>query len=303
MKSLRYRCQQSKESLLAGQPFRFIDNGGSILGVAHVDFVGCGRERHFRQNGRTVYSTTLDDRLGVHILLDRLPAMGIVCDVLLTDDEEIGRSTASQFIPPKEYNWIVEFDRRGSGAVVYDYDEMVGPAKKYFGKVHSGSFSDICFLDHLGVAGLNIGTGYYQEHTRHSWASLNVVRDQLNKFKVMYDEMKDTRVDHEPRPAKLDYSWTSSPSTLKDWTCPPDSYGDDSDMTYVWSYTDKDWIRVRLTDIETDDLGFSFWWDVRRGDWHDVELSRDSERDSAWDHYLMQERQEIEELERERTRS
>ena len=78
-----------------------IDRGESVLGVAHLDHVQ--QAKHFRVEPReedlVVYNPRLDNRLGVYLLLDLLPELGLGFDVLLTMDEEIGESTASKFAP------------------------------------------------------------------------------------------------------------------------------------------------------------------------------------------------------------
>lgn len=201
-RTLKYRCLQDRSDLLKGKRYRYINRGGNVLGVAHCDFVGCNREKRFHQYGRFAHSTTLDDRLGVYIILDVLPQMGIVTDVLLTDDEEVGRSTARLFAKhrkddAKQYNWIFSFDRHGAGAVTYDFDSMEGFAEHYFGKLHWGTFSDISCLDGLGCAGINVGTGYFNEHTVRSFADLQSTQKQVNRFATMFHEMEGIHIPHE----------------------------------------------------------------------------------------------------------
>lgn len=192
MLTLKQRCQQPTADLLHGEPFRFIDNGSNVLAVAHCDSVDCGLRR-FKQRGEIVYNTSLDDRLGVHVILDILPSRGILPDVLLTDDEEIGASTAQLFVPDKEYNWMFQFDRHGTDAVCYDYEEME-PFIELFFRLGMGSFSDICWLDHLGCGGLNIGAGYHNEHSRNSFANLRHTAEQVARFERFWDCLADTHI-------------------------------------------------------------------------------------------------------------
>lgn len=196
MSLLKHRCQQSSASLLDGGRFKFTNNGSNVLAVAHVDSVTCGLKR-FKKRGRKVYSTSLDDRLGVHVILDILPTMGINVDVLLTDDEEIGQSTAQEFMPDKQYNWMFQFDRRGTDCVHYEYDVMAPHIRNYF-TLGRGSFSDICWLDHLGCGGMNVGTGYYNEHSRASYANLDETYAQVLRFGLFYEALKDQRIEHIP---------------------------------------------------------------------------------------------------------
>lgn len=214
--TLRYRCEQPAADLLEGARYRYIDRGASILGVAHCDYVGCGL-KHFAQRGNKVYSTRLDDRLGVHLLLDQLPKMGIRFDVLLTDDEEIGQSTASEFVAPsgKRYNWIFQFDRRGTDCVTYDFDGMIPHVEKYF-RHGRGTFSDICQLEHLGCGGMNIGTGYYHEHTSRSFADLGETYQQCKRFAKFFAEYQGTHIPHEPVAKYSHYYRDYGP--LTDWS-------------------------------------------------------------------------------------
>jgi hypothetical protein len=128
-----------------------------------------------------------------------LPALGIWADVLLTDDEETGQTTAQYFNPSnhhqRAYNWLFQFDRRGTGAVCYDYENMETYIRSCF-KLDRGSFSDISFMDHLGVCGLNVGTAYYDEHSLGSYAVLAQLRDQVRRFAEFYDTFSGERIAH-----------------------------------------------------------------------------------------------------------
>ena len=171
----------------------FRDNGASVLAVGHLDYVMWRKplKRH-----KIVWCPQLDDRLGVWVLLNLLPNMGVNVDVLLTDLEESGRTTAQHFKPAKEYNWIVEFDRRGTDVVMYQYecDEYEAILGGYGFKCGWGSFSDICELGHLDVAGFNFGTGYYHEHTTKCSANIQETKEQASKFQQFYNDYKDTKL-------------------------------------------------------------------------------------------------------------
>ena len=135
----------------------------------------------------------LDDRLGIALMLmmiDQKHAMAD-CHMLVCDNEETGNSTASvlqarfnrsaklrkRFQP----NWMVELDRRGTDAVMYEFrsDILSGLLRSVGFNIGTGSFSDICHLDELGVAGFNIGIGYHNEHTLDCHADLD---DTLKQY-------------------------------------------------------------------------------------------------------------------------
>ncbi len=190
------RCLQSEKSLFneVGNCGRYAhkDNGSNILAVAHCDWVDAC---HKIEIGELYVKTPrLDDRLGVYTILDLLPKMDINVDILLTTDEEIGASTADLFVPSKKYNWIVEFDRRGVDAATYHYYGMDKYAEKYFNVV-TGSFSDISFMD-IGCCGINVGVGYYREHSRDCFVNLGDYCRQMIKFKKFYNRFKDVSIPH-----------------------------------------------------------------------------------------------------------
>ena len=171
--------------------YTFIDNGANILAVAHIDTVARGKPNFLSVAGTHV-SIALDDRLGVHMLLNVLPLLGLKYDILLTEDEEIGFSTAYDFKTEKQYNWIFSMDRRGVGeCALYQYynnqncDAVISAGFKPV----MGSFSDIAFMDAFGVSGFNFSAGYYGEHMPTCktsdvdiWAASQMVADFYNLY-------------------------------------------------------------------------------------------------------------------------
>lgn len=195
--------------------YAFRDNGASVLAVAHLDTVVWPVERmcDFAEtaDGTVVHSGALDDRLGAYVILDMLPKLGINVDVLLTTGEESGRSTAEFFEPPdgKEYNWIIEFDRGGTDVVMYQYDsrDMDEIVRASGARVGNGSFTDICYLDHLGVKAFNWGVGYQQYHTVRGYAYLEDLFEMLNFFMRFHAEWGELRLEHDPKDRKSGRNW------------------------------------------------------------------------------------------------
>lgn len=232
---LRLLCQLGKDAvfaMLAGRHGFTIFNDGTsaryayrqgtlpVLGVAHADTVLNVDTFEFDGHSKVI-SPELDDRLGLWTLLYGLPSMGVNdYSVLVTDFEEIGQSTASEFESPIDFNWIFQFDRRGTGVVNYEYgDDGVFDAllTASFGKLHSGSFSDICSLTHLAVKGFNVGTAYYNEHTQGCWGNLRELRKQMQGFKRFFSGFKGWKLPHRPRRNYFDDtdSWSSYRSARK----------------------------------------------------------------------------------------
>ncbi len=193
MDALRRRCMMTTDALLESLPVQygakgsrhaFLDRGGSILTVAHCDCVKYVSE-HFvvakLPKETLVFSPQLDDRLGVYTILDLLPRLGIVADVLFAENEETGQSTAKDFKPAKEYNWIGEFDRHGENAVCYQYTGMETKARPYF-KIENGSGSDISKMGDLGIMAINVGVAYNNEHSDRCFCTMPAYLRQIARF-------------------------------------------------------------------------------------------------------------------------
>lgn len=187
--------------VIGGNPeegfYAFKDNGSNILAVAHLDHVQ--QSLHFACDNGFVFCARLDDRLGVYTVLDYLPKLGINVDILLTEGEESCRSTASLFKAPRQYYWAVEFDRKGTDAVVYDYNGFEAVVAKYF-PIGIGSFSDIVSLEHLECKAFNVGIGYHDEHSINSYMVIKEFLVQMARFKQFWEYYKDTAMPHTPRP-------------------------------------------------------------------------------------------------------
>lgn len=182
------------------------DNGSKILAVAHIDHHDNDYERAFMIDDNTIEDIRLDDRLGVYTLFKYENKYN--WDILLTDFEEPGNSTAQFFgeriATPKNYNWMVEFDRRGDTIVLYKYDNEVTKSviEKIGGNYGKGSRSDISYLDYLGVCGFNFGVGYYNEHNDDCHMKIDVYHKQMEIFDKFYKAFKDIKF---PYPMPQDF--------------------------------------------------------------------------------------------------
>lgn len=214
---------QTKDGILISN----IKASHNVLAVAHLDYVADNKAFTIYDctfDGKkdvAIYNGSLDDRLGAYVICNLLPSMGLNYDILLTEGEELGRSTAAYFESIKAYNWMFSFDRRGDDVVMYQYDNKESrKLLKDFGlKPGIGSFSDISWLDHLGCTGFNFGTGYYNEHSKNHFASMNVLKGQVTKFvnffhankdvKMPFTEIKDDYKGYGRYylPSKLDQEW------------------------------------------------------------------------------------------------
>ena len=173
-----------------------VDRGSKILAVAHLDTVQDVDvvPPKKSKDAWTLEARGLDDRLGAAAIWLELPKMGVEVDVLFTNYEETGHSTAALFPDADKYNWIVEFDRAGEDVVTYGMDSpewLAALEWACFQKAH-GSFSDIKAMD-TELCAVNIGIGYQRSHAADSYANLRAMKRQLLRFKDLYEKYRDTR--------------------------------------------------------------------------------------------------------------
>lgn len=166
-----------------------------IMLVAHLDTVHKTPVKHIckTQNGNILMSPQGiggDDRCGVYALATVYERSEVKPWLLFTCDEEVGGKGASAFCTryqkgklPKELadlKMLVEIDRKGRNDAVYydcdnpEFEEYI--TSKGF-ETDWGSFSDISLVaPALGVAAVNLSSGYYNAHTLHEY----IDRKQLN---------------------------------------------------------------------------------------------------------------------------
>jgi len=186
----------------------FLDNGAHILTVVHADTVQKfqGLTATAINGIENIFCSTLDDRLGIYTALEILPQLGILTDILITENEEKAASTAKDFIPEKNYNWILGLDRSGKDVVTYDYDWPINTLKSFF-KVNYGTFSDICCLDHLECLGFNLGIGYHDEHSSRAYMIVPEYLENLRRLTDFYTKNSEIRYQHIPSPYTGTWDW------------------------------------------------------------------------------------------------
>lgn len=159
-----------------------------IMLVAHLDTVHKEPVREIckTNNGNILMSPQGiggDDRCGVYALCAVYEQAPVKPWLLFTCDEEVGGVGAEQFctkhklgkLPPEVdgMKLLVEIDRKGKDDAVYydcgndEFEEYI--TSKGF-KTQWGSFSDISYIaPELGVAAVNLSSGYYNAHTQHEY--------------------------------------------------------------------------------------------------------------------------------------
>lgn len=204
----------------------FKDNKSDILAVAHLDsqmpftHFAVARMRHDTK----IFCPTLDDRLGAYLLLEYLPKAGVQYDILLTTNEEKGRSTARFFRTNKQYHWMFMFDRMGTGAVVYNYGDRFDKGEERgwslaledagLPTMH-GMYSCIKDLEFLGCKGVNVGVGYYNNHDIEAFASKNGLMRQIQHFLAFYEENAEIYYPHIYYPPNVKYVYPQQQSQNK----------------------------------------------------------------------------------------
>ena len=166
-----------------------VKNPIPVLAVAHIDTVRAG-DLFPVWAGGALRSSCLDDRLGVWALLEGLPRLlgggGVPFDVLLSECEESGNSTACEFVESGAaagYNWAFMFDRAGADAVHYGLTSaafnsaLVGDGWA----VGYGSYSCVSEFGESGACVVNFGAGYTAQHTAACTAAFDVVLWQVQR--------------------------------------------------------------------------------------------------------------------------
>lgn len=170
------RLTETHGSVTVADGFVFAQGKFPVLLVAHLDTVHKSLPASIYYDPETKRLSALegiggDDRCGVYMILEIVRKYN--CSVLFTEDEEIGAIGADKFAESEiaktfDCNYIVELDRRGAtDAVFYDCDnpEFTDFVCKEYFKKSIGSFSDISIIaPALGVAAVNLSSGYYQPH-------------------------------------------------------------------------------------------------------------------------------------------
>lgn len=174
-----------------------------VMMVAHLDTVhyALPTEIFHDQKKNVIWSPQgigADDRAGVMGVL-KLISPKQMPYILFTTKEEIGGIGALKFLedfkgkPKPPVNLVIELDRRGSNdAVFYDcYNvDFIEYIEKFGFVEKDGSFSDISILcPDWGIAGVNLSTGYYNEHTKEEYLNLNELNEIVRKVKNIFNAL------------------------------------------------------------------------------------------------------------------
>ena len=182
-----------------------------------------------------------DDRCGVYALLEIYNRSKRKPWLLFTCDEEVGGKGARMFCDdhtdeklPKELDklkFIIEIDRKGNDDAVYydcandDFEDYI--TSKGF-QSEWGTFSDISLIaPELGVAAVNLSSGYYNAHTQHEYIVMSDLRYTINRVMSILEDVDDLP-QYPYICAPYVYNGTALGGSQYDW------YGDYSGMDDYW---------------------------------------------------------------------
>lgn len=193
-----------------------------------------------------------DDRAGVVAILE-LVGKGYRPTLIFTNYEEIGGIGANTLIQHGvlmgiNMKYIIEIDRRGKDDCVFyedDNDNFKDYVESFGFHTSIGIFSDISIIcPALGLSGVNLSAGYYNEHTSMELLRLNELRSTVAKVSNMLDDL-----DNVPRPFKYEYDTTGYAYAHHS------SYGYDSNKDYSSLLKDDEFLKEVFG--YADDEGFN----------------------------------------------
>ena len=127
-----------------------------------------------------------DDRAGIVAILLVLTFTDYRPDLFFPSGEEVGCVGTKAFVDAmkdklddfKHLNFILQFDRKNANDIVQYTDSnttLVDVFEKTgFFKLAKGSFSDVgTLMPFFNISGLNISTGYFNEHTKHEYLDVD----------------------------------------------------------------------------------------------------------------------------------
>lgn len=238
--SLKEKLQRRYETVIADDGFLYAAGEIPVILVAHLDTV------HYEvpsiicysQDSRYVMSPQGiggDDRCGVIAILSILQETSLRPHVIFCEDEETGGVGASKFckkIAEVKANYMIEIDRKGDNdCVFYDCDnpEFTEFVEGFGFKTEWGSFSDISTIaPHLGIAAVNLSSGYYNPHTNYEYVDLVALRNVIDRIKDMLNT-ETSKFEYIESTKTKSYLPASYYSDLYRKYYPSAYYGDDDD--------------------------------------------------------------------------
>lgn len=187
--------KKTYENIISENGFLYAEGEIPVLLIAHLDTVhkDLAPPICWSKDNRFIMSPNGiggDDRCGIYMILELIKEFK--CHVLFCEQEEKGCVGAKDFcksgIKP-DVNYIIEFDRKGhDDSVFYDCDNE--EFEKFINsvgfKTSWGSCSDISQIaPHLGIAAVNLSSGYYNAHTLYEFVDMHYVNRNVERAKEL----------------------------------------------------------------------------------------------------------------------
>lgn len=206
-KLFRILKQSFRESICKTGKYILVKGEAPVMLVAHLDTVHkqpvtticISEDRNILMSPQGIGG---DDRCGVYALCSVYKEAKRKPWLLFTCDEEVGcigavdfaRDYAKDRLPDElsQLKMLIEVDRKGNNDAVYyeccniDFEEYIS-SKGFI--TAQGSVSDISFIaPELGVAAVNLSSGYYNAHTSHEYIDLASLDATIVKIREIVEE-------------------------------------------------------------------------------------------------------------------
>lgn len=159
--------------------------------VAHSDTVQPAKYHGKALDGKHIFASGLDDRLGIYLALAVQSARPWV-DVLITEGEEEGRSSGRHLKTEEMqgYSCALNLDRAGLDYVDYGLasPELAALIESAGYEPGFGSFSDICQLP-TACAMANLGTGCQDGHSFGSYVAIADLQTAYSRIISIIDKI------------------------------------------------------------------------------------------------------------------
>ncbi len=207
-----------------------------VMLIAHLDTVHkeTVKEIYVSNMGNIISPQGIggDDRCGIYAILKLITDTDLKPYILFAEDEEIGCVGSEKFVKDiKNYdidvNFLIEIDRRGNNDAVYyecdnpDFEKFIS---LYGFETDYGSFSDIAVIAPvLGVAAVNLSSGYYKAHTTDEIINIDDLNNIINRVTAIVTDVADNKTERFEYIEKTRRTYKKSSVYGWDW----DDYGYD----------------------------------------------------------------------------
>lgn len=189
------------DNIESHKKYLYAEGDTPILLTAHVDTVhrSFPPEILYDKKKQILFSPDGiggDDRAGVAAIV-KILEKGYKPHVLFCDEEESGGAGAKAALTnltPPDMKYIIALDRKGrDDAVFYQCDnkDFIQYVINFGFKKAFGTFTDISTLcPGWGIAGVNLSTGFYDEHRRYEVVRLNHWRQTVVRVCQMLNDIE-----------------------------------------------------------------------------------------------------------------